>query len=188
MNDIEVKIQELNNKYMHCIEKFIKENAHSIIKIECADNESDTKKATDYKIQVIGGDVACRIRFDFETMKNNKKIYRDFTIRTRSKNGGKTEIDKIKEGFADWYIYIWERIDDDYDYIFVDLNIVRESGILEVKRNQISNNDGTYFIAIPLKEIRPAIINKNFDNELYKDYKKYVEAWDYFNDFPFTLT
>ena len=38
---------------------------------------------------------------------NKYKRYQDLTVRSRSKNGGKTEIDKILEGKAQIYFYAY---------------------------------------------------------------------------------
>ena len=56
-----------------------------------------------------------------------------------------------------WYFYGW--IDKHHtiaQWIFVDLDKLRASGLLDVDRPHIPNGDGTFFIAITIKELRKA--------------------------------
>lgn len=132
--------QHINNMI-----EILKANSMNLISVEIADEYKDTKESTDLIINVKGGDVAVRTR------KQNVK-YRDLTIRSRSKFGNETELDKIKKGFAKWYLYAWEN-GIDYDYIIVDMDIVRDNGLLDIQRNEMFNFDGTKFISIPVTEL-----------------------------------
>ena len=82
--------------------KIIKQNAMHLLKISIADKEKDTREATDLVFEVDGGTVAVRTR------RCEERYYRDFTIRKLSMWGNKTELDKLREGFAKWYLYAWE--------------------------------------------------------------------------------
>lgn len=132
------------------IARVLKENAHQLIEISIANDEMDTKQATDYIIQVTGGTVAARVR------KSTCK-FRDLTIRYSRPSGVKTEIHKILEGWGDWYLYAWVSARGLFeDHALVDLNKLRESGLLEKDRPKIANPDGTRFIAISLSEMHKA--------------------------------
>ncbi len=96
-------------------------------------------------VQVSGGSVALRAR-------EPSCQFRDFTIRTRSRYGYETEIDKLRKGFCDWYLYGWgDGIDTILEYILVDLDKVRNLELLEMQIWKIGRNtDGTEFIIIPV--------------------------------------
>jgi hypothetical protein len=92
------------------------------------------------------GEIAVRIR------RANVR-WRDLTIRSRIGHA-KTEIHKIREGFGRYYLYCWTNESNIIsDWILVDLNQLRESGLLE-NRKEITNKDGyTAFINIPAIEL-----------------------------------
>lgn len=134
-----------SQKHIPNMIKILQDNAMHLIDIKIADEYKDKNESTDLVIQVMGGDVAVRTR---------KTNFRDFTIRSKSYYGQKTELDKLREGFAKWYLYAWEDRNGEYDYILVDMDTVRESGILDIKRKEIPNVDGTKFVAIGLSELK----------------------------------
>lgn len=144
---IHQKIFEKNwgysQEHINNMVKILKDNAMHLIDVRIADEYKDKNESTDLIIQVVGGDVAVRTR---------KTSFRDFTIRSKSYYGQKTELDKLREGFAKWYLYAWES-KDGYDYVLVDMDVVRKCGILDIKRKEIPNIDGTKFIAINLSEL-----------------------------------
>ena len=138
--------------------KILKDNAMHLLQINIATEEQDTKEATDLVIDVIGGTVAVRTR-----RHATDKGYRDFTIRCRSTWGQKTEIDKLREGYAKWYLYAWEQRDGGYEYILLDMDRVRDSGLLDGRKQVIINRDGrTGFVSISLFDLNNSncIINK----------------------------
>lgn len=118
--------------------------------IEVASDEIDKKQATDFQIRLTGGTVAVRLR-----RSDPKWALRDMTIRSRRANGIKTELAKIKEGYA--YRYLYGRVNDEgiiSEWILVDLDKVRSTGLLDKPREEKSNKDGkTYFITITIKEL-----------------------------------
>jgi hypothetical protein len=68
-----------------------------------ADDEEDMKHNTDIVLLINSKRVACRIRRLFYY---NKHYYRnDFTIRTDRPSGSKTELEKIREGWGDYFFY-----------------------------------------------------------------------------------
>ena len=86
----EFKIQfDWQKGYYPEIKEILKQNLFIITSINVASEYEDTRQCTDFTIKIAGGDVAVRIR--------KVEEFHDFTVRSRSENGGKTEIDKIKE-------------------------------------------------------------------------------------------
>ena len=68
--------------------------------------------------------------------------FRDLTIRAKC-GRSKTELDKLREGFARWYLYMWtDRTGDVIEWIFVDIDIMRQKGLLSEKREITMNKDG----------------------------------------------
>jgi len=119
-----------------------------LLRIQIAPMADDLKRATDLVVTVEGGDIAVRIR-------RPSCSYRDLTIRAWRRSGAKTEIDKIRKGFARWYLYAWS--DGHYnlaDWILVDLDNLRQSGLLNDERPIIYNPDRrTGFKAYTVKEL-----------------------------------
>ena len=108
-----------SEKYIPQVRDILKENAMFIVNIEVASPEDDMKHSTDLKVKITAGDVAVRIR-------RGKYNYRDITIRA-FKNGYKTEIHKLREGFGDWYLYAWENKEQTeiVDWALIDINKAR---------------------------------------------------------------
>lgn len=141
-------INEQLRKYETPIKQVLNDNLMHFVKFYIASPEKDMKMATDIVIKVTGGDVALRIRED-------DCKYRDFTIRSKSKYGGRTEITKLKEGFGRWYLYAWANKEAGFDdWLLVDLDILRESHLLNEDYKSIPNGDGTEFIAIPQEDLK----------------------------------
>jgi len=140
------KDRNWSDKYLEQVAAILKKNASDLIVISIAPDEIDRTGATDMIIRIDGGDVAVRLRRDNCT-------YRDLTIRSKRASGYKTELSKILEGFGDWYLYGWTNVLGIVDeWIIVSLIKLRNSGLL-IGRKDISNYDGTFFIAISAKEL-----------------------------------
>lgn len=138
----------MSDKYLDSFKDILERNSMHFLSMEISSDIKDTQEATDMVIKIEGGDVALRVR-------EPSCVYRDLTIRSRSKWGGRTEIVKLKEGFGDWYLYGWgDGINHVREYILVDLHKVREFNLLDVARREISNGDGTKFISIPIGELQ----------------------------------
>jgi len=133
------------DQYLPDVKRILMANAGHMLDICIAPLDADMNRATDMVVSVKGGDVAVRVR-------RPRYNYRDLTIRARA--GGKTEIDKIREGFARWYLYGWTNGDGRLaEWMLVDLDKVREHELLSGRR-VIDNRDGrTGFIAIPAEEL-----------------------------------
>jgi hypothetical protein len=136
------------DEYVPAIRAVVDRIASKIINIQIATEQDDQENATDYIITIDAGKIACRVR-------RSNCGFRDLTIRAWRSSGAKTELNKIKEGFARWYLYAWANEKHGFcDWILVNLDRLRESGLLLEQRKLIYNKDGTTaFITITLTEL-----------------------------------
>lgn len=144
-------------KYYPQIERILKMNASKIVKVSIADNDADTKEATDFVVTLKSGRIAVRIRKDIGDK------YHDLTIRSKRRSGAETELHKIKKGYADFYLYIWTNAEVITDWWLVDINRLRTSGLLDIPRHETWNRDGgSAFIALVDTELERigALVNK----------------------------
>jgi len=135
--------------HMKAIVDVLEANAMHLLSVSVATDEQDLKKATDLVVHITGGDVAVRVR-----RHEYVRRFRDLTIRSWRSSGHETELGKIRGGFGDWYLYAWSDGDGGLaDWLLVNLQALRESGLLDSK-STIRNRDGhTGFIAISDKEL-----------------------------------
>jgi hypothetical protein len=156
--------------YAYAFRDILHQNISHLLDIREATFVEDTGEATDFVIEVKGGTVAARVRRD-------NCDYRELTIRCYS-SGAKTEIHKIREGFGRWYLYCWtDEHGDIADWILIDLDIMRQSGILnkerlKKERPEIPNKDGkTKFYAFRLDELEKEylLIAHQFETDLGKE-------------------
>ncbi len=126
-------------------------HAADVVRFELATNEQDTKQATDFVVTTTIGCIAVRVR----RYKSTGNKYRDLTVRSRAMFGGKTEIDKLREGWGDLYLYCWEDEKQTLnEYMLLDIGAIRSAHLLEVNRKEIENVvDGTCFVFIPFDEL-----------------------------------
>ena len=138
--------------HMEAIVNVLRHNAMHLLSVRVATDEQDLKKATDLVIRVDGGDIAVRIR-----RPNYRGRFRDLTIRSWRASGFKTELEKIKDGFGDWYLYAWSDGQGGLDdWLLVDLHNLRKSGLLDNRRVIKNRSDKglTGFIAIKDSELK----------------------------------
>lgn len=140
--------------FIEQIKNILKSQLAHLVVIEVASPEEDMKQSTDMIIRLKAGNVAVRIRRDIP--------YRDFTIRAYC-NGYKTELHKLREGFCDWYLYAWTKEEIIIDWVIIDINKMRNHGLLnEDKRIKMNFDNRTGFIIYELKELENVIIASNF--------------------------
>jgi len=147
-------------EYKLKIEEIIRSVVGDIIKIKIGTPVEDMKQVTDITIKVRTGNIAIRNRSD--NVPWNK--FHDITIRSILPSGHKTELDKIKEGRGKWYLYGWQYFKD---WIFFDLDFIRERKLLSNRQNIPNKEDGTWFISIPLMELKLGTIKASYDIEKY---------------------
>jgi hypothetical protein len=154
--DIDYLIKNDNDVFKSKYQDIIFDNLNLIFKslnkeLEQSNFKQDTEEATDYILSVNKICFAVRNRkYEY------KKKYEDITIRCESNKNKKTELDKIKEGYGDVYLYCWqtEEENDIDSYVLVDLNKLRLSNILSVDRKILANrNDDAKFITISIDEL-----------------------------------
>lgn len=117
--------------------------------------QQDMEQATDLVMLIEGGTFAVRVR-RHKTWKMGKKWGRiDWSVRYYCR-GYKTEIDKLREGFGDWYFYGWYKDDrcSLIGWVILDLSRVRECGILDREWDVHPNGDGTSGMYIPMGALR----------------------------------
>jgi len=138
-------------QYLPQVIAILKANATALIAIEVADPDSDMQRATDLNITISSGSVAVRIR------RASQSHYRDLTIRAY-KNGNKTELHKLREGYAKWYLYAWEDTQGQLaEWMLVDIDKMREAELFSENRPIKMNKDGyTGFIAYSIGELSKA--------------------------------
>lgn len=152
-------------QYLDQVKKIIKDNAMHIIDIEISTPQEDMEKAVDMKVTANRGHVAVRIR-------RAHQKFRDITIRSANK-GHITEIHKIIEGYADYYLYCWENKNCTAigDWVLIDINKCRDvffDGFME--KEETYNKDGvTAFIAFGIHEFvdKNAVIDYHFEDDVF---------------------
>jgi len=123
--------------HMGAIVEILKENAMHLLSVKVASSKQDLKRATDLIISVVGGDVAVRIR-----RPEYRKRWQELTVRAWRLGDIPTELHKIRDGWADWYLYAWSNGNGGLqDWLLVDLNAMRQSGLLKDPKI-IRNRDG----------------------------------------------
>lgn len=156
--------REWGDSYVSQVTRILTQLLPYLVEINTASIEMDTKCATDFTIKLKGGNVAVRLR-------RPKYDFRDLTIRALRDSGSKTELAKIKEGHGFRYFYGWiDKNNRIAEWILVDLDKVREMGLLDKKRPLIDNYDGTYFIAISIAELEESdcLILSQLNNQIKK--------------------
>ena len=136
--------------------------SYILVSVEVATKEDDCKHATDITIKVTGGSIAFRCR-------TFKVTAREFTVRTRSRNGCETEWHKLSAGYGDFYLYCWANETEDgfTDWVLLDLKKIREHGLLKKMEFGGRNNDKTEWKKLHLHYLSSvnAILRRKGDHE-----------------------
>ena len=157
-------MRELEHKYKNDIEKICFKHCYEIgidefALLSISTKDEDVKQSFDMIFRECNKKLSVRIR-------TNQFIkFNDITIRTKSKNGGRTELDKILEGKSDIYFYAYQNKNEDkiVQYHIVDINIIR-AFTKQKKYTELKNYDGTEFYAYKFNDI---INYANQNNLLY---------------------
>ena len=134
-----------SNKYIPEISEIIGLNARFLMTINVSSDDKDMGEATDLVLSIGGGDIAIRLL--------REKKYNTFTIRSFRSSGTKTELAKIKSGYAKWYFFGWCKDEVLDDWLIIDLDKLRESGLLDGYTTIMNKDKTTGFIAIPLEDL-----------------------------------
>lgn len=128
--------------YLPEVRRILAQNALHLVSIRMASFHQDVKQATDMLL-TIGGERSIAVR-----LRRAQYHYRDLTIRAQRTSGITTELEKIRAGHGDFYLYGWTDGPQIAEWMLVDLHRLRASGLLE-SRAFIRNTDGqTQFLAI----------------------------------------
>lgn len=145
--------RQWSDRLLPQVKQILSNNANMLLEIRYGTMNEDTKQATDLRVLIAqGGTIAVRTR-------TPDCLYRDLTIRAKSRYNSETEIHKLRQGWGKWYFYGWTNQDDIIEeWIVVDLDLMRFSGILKEDRRLIPNGDDTGFFSYSLSEIFPFIV------------------------------
>lgn len=126
--------------------------------------ERDVKEATDLIVlKARDMTIAARVRRPGYV----DKYPHQFTIRSRTKSGAKTEISKVIDGWADWMFYGHAAPvgDDIACWYLIDLSAFRAALIRDAMRvnkkiplAEVPNGDGTSFVPFDLRTFTPSIL------------------------------
>lgn len=147
------------HKHTPDVIRLLKANLQHMVNIRLGTQDEDSKQATDMVMYMDnGGAIGVRVRRYENT--SQKERYRHFTIREKSAGGSKTELDKLRDGWGDWYFYGWENQDGILDeWIIVNLNVLHERKAFhtdfKARERWRSNRDGkTAFVWFTVADLR----------------------------------
>jgi len=128
----------------------IKENLGRLATIEIAPDELDMHEVCDAVFRIAEGMVAVRLRRAHYLEK-----FQDVTFRSYRESGMKTELAKIREGFARWYLFGWIDEDDGsvFTWLILDMDRVRKSGLLNSPEETINFDRETRFVHIGINQL-----------------------------------
>ncbi len=135
-------IRDEERQFMSEINQIMGENFWQLpqgeTNIELSTTAEDTKESFDMVYQ-------SRVELSVRIRKNYYLKYCDFTIRTKAKGHGETEIDKLLSGKGSIYLYAWKSEDGEnlHAWVLVDINKIRND--LKNTGQARFNSDGTEF-------------------------------------------
>lgn len=136
-----------SDQFLPDVKRVLGQCAIHLVEVQIATPEQDLTQATDMIATIKGyKTVAVRLR-------RASYHQRDLTIRTWRASGAQTELDKIKHGYGHLYLYGWTLEYQISEWMLVDLERLRNSGLLD-RRSLITNRNGdTRFLTIPAYEL-----------------------------------
>lgn len=115
------------------------------------------KPSSEYEDSILSYDMVYKMDFtiSIRIRKHRYLQYHDLTIRSKSANGGKTEIDKIMEGKAQMYFYAYmnEQETELVKIRMVDVQSIRFLYFMDCYTHR-HNYDGTEFITFSFADIK----------------------------------
>lgn len=144
--------------YMPEVQRILQLNAIYLFNVSIASWYQDVKQATDMTITLGGKPKSVGVR-----LRRSEYGYRDLTIRAVRSSGARTELEKIMSGMGDAYLYGWTHGFQISEWMLIDLNRLRGSGLLEgapIRRNRDAQ---TSFISITYLTLREygCVLNAN---------------------------
>lgn len=150
MIDIADIVKNDHAKFHRHYQEILHRNSRMLFTVDQSSIKQDREQGFDYFLSFNKVNVAVRNR-SFEYYQR----FADFTIRSESKYGLPTEIDKIRNGCGDIYLYVWQNKEGTnlHTYLLVDLEKFRESGLAFAEKRHIRNRDGTKFYSYTIQEL-----------------------------------
>lgn len=129
------------------VRRIIAMNALHLVTVNIASTHQDVKEATDMLLTISGTrSIAVRLR-------RAAYAQRDLTIRASRASGARTELDKIRAGYGDFYLYGWTNEHQISEWMLVDLHRLRASGLLSQKQYIQNDDRQTAFAVIPYETL-----------------------------------
>ena len=153
-------VRELEIKFRDEINNHIKKALPKL-----ADSFAEYRQSTSYEDGALSFDLVYDLNFTVSVrIRKNKYLkYNDLTIRSRSRMGNKTEIDKIMEGMAQVYFYAYMNKEETE---LVKIRIANVDAIRKLTKLKMfgkkNNNDGTKFNTYSFLNI------SNYNGAVYK--------------------
>ena len=125
--------------------------------INTATPQQDKEQATDLVLTLSSGDLAVRVRRREFWIRGLEERTFDWSVRAVNRHW-KTEIQKLKDGFARWYFYGYSYDDRGKlaHWYLIDLNRVRAARLLDHDFPVHYNLDGTAGMYIPIYRLKLA--------------------------------
>ncbi len=116
--------------------------------VELSTEEEDTKLSFDIAY-------TNKVKISVRIRENEYLKFKDLTIRSRSKHGNETEIDKLKKGHGSFYLYAWLSKDKNSleEWMVVDINKLRPY-LDNAHTKHMPNGDGTEFDCYSIPQLR----------------------------------
>lgn len=143
--------REFADSLSDTLKRIIHDNIGIIASVKASGHQADKATCTDFVVSTSSGNtIAARVR-------RPGVMFRDFTLRAKS-GSARTELEKIRDGYGDWFLYAWSAESGEIaDWLLVDLNRLRLSGLLNQPRQIKDNTDGqTGFVTYTRSELRAA--------------------------------
>lgn len=143
--------------YLPEVQRILLLNAVFLFNVNIASWQQDVKEATDMTLSVQGQKrIGVRLR-------RADTGYRDLTIRATRATGVQTELEKILSGMGDAYLYGWTTGRHISEWMLIDLERLRSSGLLEMAPIRHNKDLQTSFIAIayPTLRLYGCVLNAN---------------------------
>lgn len=136
--------------YLPEVRRILTAHVLSFVSVNVATPYQDLNQATDMVVTLEGRrTIAVRLRRAHYT-------FRDLTLRAYNKNStSPTELQKIRAGYADIYLYGWTEGFRIAEWMLVDLNRLRASGLLnQSHRVQYNTDGGTGFVSLAYRDLK----------------------------------
>lgn len=148
---MEAQIRNLEIKYMDDVKMHINRALNNMY-----DKGFKIVQSSDYEDKNLSFDIKFNWSFVISVrIRRNKYIkFKDVTIRSKSQNNGKTEIDKIMEGMSNVYFYAYQNLEQNrlVKGYLINVNTIREL-IKTQSYTSHNNTDNTSFLGFKIKDI-----------------------------------